>query len=220
MAQDQSQKPSRSYRRLAAWSTYLPIAVVVAGILAFVILFVQADQKSDQTVDLELSGQPADNAGNQTPAADPVSPRPAAVVSPEPVANVNPGNNSAPAVPVETIPADKTPAVTVQPAGIYTDYQNQSHFDQYQNRQRWLNFHASWCPQCRLLDQDIKTNNDQIPDNVVIFKVDYDSATELKRRYGVTIQTTIVAVDANGNKIKSYTAYSQPTLANLINELK
>lgn len=73
-----------------------------------------------------------------------------------------------------------------------------------------LFFHASWCPQCRALDTSIKTGT--IPSGVTIIKTDYDTNQELRKKYGVTIQTTLVKIAADGSLIKKYTAYDTPTL--------
>ncbi len=73
-----------------------------------------------------------------------------------------------------------------------------------------LFFHAPWCPQCRALEQGIQQGT--IPAGMTIFKVDYDSSTALRQKYGVTIQTTIVEVDGNGKAIKEYVAYDSPSL--------
>jgi thioredoxin-related protein len=43
----------------------------------------------------------------------------------------------------------------------------------------------------------------QIPENLQILNVDYDSNIALREKYGVTSQHTFVLVDRNGNKIKS-----------------
>lgn len=72
-----------------------------------------------------------------------------------------------------------------------------------------LFFHAPWCPQCRALDSDIKAT--ALPAGVTIFKVDYDSNQTLRQKYGVTIQTTVVKVDDNGNLVEKYVAYDEPT---------
>lgn len=72
-----------------------------------------------------------------------------------------------------------------------------------------LFFHASWCPQCRALDESIKAS--ELPNDVTIFKVDYDTNQALRAKYGVTLQTTVVKTDEEGNKISSYVAYDQPT---------
>lgn len=77
-----------------------------------------------------------------------------------------------------------------------------------------LFFHAPWCPQCKALDSSIRSG--KIPDGVTIIKVDYDSSQELKQKYGVTVQTTLVSVDDTGNLIEKYVAYSTPSLEALI----
>ena len=63
-----------------------------------------------------------------------------------------------------------------------------------------LFFHATWCPSCKALDKTLSAET--VPSDVVVFKVDYDSSTELKKKYGVTGQHTIVTLDANKNKVK------------------
>jgi thiol-disulfide isomerase/thioredoxin len=72
-----------------------------------------------------------------------------------------------------------------------------------------LFFHAPWCSQCVELEGDIEASG--VPDGVTVFKVDYDSNQDLRKKYGVTIQTTIVKVDDNGEKVDSYVAYEEPT---------
>ncbi len=76
-----------------------------------------------------------------------------------------------------------------------------------------LFFHAPWCPQCRALEADIKSKD--IPTGVTIIKVDYDSNQQLRKKYGVTIQTTVVRVNDNGELIAKYVAYDEPTLASV-----
>ncbi len=76
-----------------------------------------------------------------------------------------------------------------------------------------LFFHAPWCSQCVALEEDIEAAG--VPDGVTIFKVDYDSNQDLRQKYGVTIQTTMVKVDDNGEMIDSYVAFEDPTLDNV-----
>lgn len=80
-----------------------------------------------------------------------------------------------------------------------------------------LFFHASWCPQCRELENDILSS--EIPPGLTIFKVDYDTNQDLREKYGVTLQTTLVSVDDKGNLIEKYVAYSTPSLEALIENL-
>ena len=91
--------------------------------------------------------------------------------------------------------------------GMYMTY-DQSSYDAHTDQRRVLFFHAPWCPQCVALDKDIAASD--LPDDVAVFKVDYDSNQELRKKYGVTLQTTFVLVDANGDQVKKYTAYATP----------
>lgn len=97
-------------------------------------------------------------------------------------------------------------------AGAYIDYSDNA----IKNTKgtKVLFFHAPWCPQCRALDNSIKSG--KIPNGVTIIKVDYDSNQELRKKYGVTLQTTLVRVDDDGNMVKKYTAYNEPSLDALI----
>lgn len=81
-----------------------------------------------------------------------------------------------------------------------------------------LFFKASWCPTCRALDADIKANLGAIPGGVTILEVDYDNSTELKKKYGVTMQHTLVQVDAQGNLIMKWSGGN--TLTALVEKLK
>lgn len=77
-----------------------------------------------------------------------------------------------------------------------------------------LFFHAPWCPQCRALEESILEGD--IPDDLTIIKADFDSETELRQQYGVTIQTTIVYVDDDGALLASEVLYSDTTLDALV----
>ncbi len=102
-----------------------------------------------------------------------------------------------------------------QQPGTYIDYDK----DALANAQgsRILFFYAPWCPQCRQLDEDIKKNT--IPAGTTIIKVDYDSNQELRKKYGVTLQTSLVKIDESENLVDKYVAYNKPTLENVIQSL-
>ena len=78
-----------------------------------------------------------------------------------------------------------------------------------------LFFHASWCPTCRALEGDIEKN--EIPEGITILKVDFDTSTELRQKYGVTTQHTLVQVDAEGNLIQKWSGGNR--LSTIINRL-
>lgn len=80
-----------------------------------------------------------------------------------------------------------------------------------------LFFYAPWCPQCRALESDIKAKG--VPEGATIIKVDYDSNQKLRQEYGVTIQTTVVKVDKDGELVGKFVAYDDPSLAAVAKEL-
>lgn len=80
-----------------------------------------------------------------------------------------------------------------------------------------LFFHAPWCPQCRSIEASIEAGG--VPEGVTVFKIDYDSNQKLREKYGVTLQTTFVKIDDDGNKIASYVAYKEPQFSSVEREL-
>ncbi|MES2953109.1 MAG: thioredoxin family protein [Patescibacteria group bacterium] len=81
-----------------------------------------------------------------------------------------------------------------------------------------LFFFASWCPSCRGLAADIEKNLAAIPRDLTILKVEYDKEFELRKKYGVTYQHTLVQVNAKGDLIKKWSG--SPTLARLVAEVQ
>ena len=75
----------------------------------------------------------------------------------------------------------------------------------------YLFFHAPWCPQCRAIEDSINAGG-EIPEDVTIYKVDFDSNQTLRKQYGVTLQTTFVKVNSQGNLIDKYVAYENPSI--------
>ena len=59
-----------------------------------------------------------------------------------------------------------------------------------------LFFHASWCPSCKAADANLL--KETAPTDTVVFKTDYDSNTDLRKKYGVTSQHTFVSLNADG----------------------
>lgn len=81
-----------------------------------------------------------------------------------------------------------------------------------------LFFHAAWCPFCRAAEADILSKYDQIPEDVTIFKVDYDSEKELRSQYGVTTQHTFVQIDSDGDEVTKWVGGD--TLEDILSRLK
>lgn len=87
--------------------------------------------------------------------------------------------------------------------GSYEAY-SESKVAQADGKKVVLFFHAAWCPTCRTLESDINGQLENIPSDVMILKVDYDTALTLRQKYGVTIQHTLVHVDTEGNQISKW----------------
>lgn len=99
-------------------------------------------------------------------------------------------------------PANNNPAPQVTQNQPYTTYSPEL-VSQYANQGKKvvLFFHAAWCPTCKAAEKDITERINEIPNDIVILKVDYDTSSELKKKYNITYQHTFVQVDANGNAI-------------------
>lgn len=81
-----------------------------------------------------------------------------------------------------------------------------------------LFFNASWCPQCRAIDKDLKESLGDIPKDLLILSVDYDSMKDLKKRYDVTTQHTFVQVDASGTELTKWVGGA--TLEEIVEKVK
>ncbi len=120
-------------------------------------------------------------------------------------------------------PATETPARRdnqannnqTKPAGKYVSYSPEALSANSQS-DIVLFFHAPWCPTCRQLDANL--NESSLPRGLTILKTDYDSETELKKKYGVTYQHTLVQVDSNGNQIGKWS--NSYTVDQIVEQLK
>jgi thiol-disulfide isomerase/thioredoxin len=116
--------------------------------------------------------------------------------------------------PTVTAPAPETaaPAPPAPAEGAYIEYAD-GIIEQTAGA-KVLFFHAPWCPQCRKLDDQLVAEG--APDGLTVFKVDYDSRGDLRQRYGVTLQTTVVFVDDAGQALSSTVLYDDPSIASLL----
>lgn len=100
-------------------------------------------------------------------------------------------------------PATAEPTESTKAAGTYEDF-TPTAISSAENGDVVLFFNAAWCPDCRATVKDLEANRKKIPDNLTILSVDYDTYTDLKKKYGVTYQHTFVQVDAQGNQLKKW----------------
>lgn len=121
----------------------------------------------------------------------------------EPVVSTVESSESTPE-PIDSTSDDSATAATQ--AGRYVDYDS-SHLGADGFDTSILFFHAAWCPECRAFEQAIESSG--VPEGVQILKVDYDSSQDLRSKYGVTVQTTFVRIDSDGNLLSRWVGYGE-----------
>jgi thiol-disulfide isomerase/thioredoxin len=105
-------------------------------------------------------------------------------------------------------------AMMEEVSAVYADYTDGVLTD---GEEKVLFFHASWCPTCVKEDGKLqeKVASGALGRNV--YKVDYDSNTELRQQLGVTTKHTFVLLDGAGKVQESHTAPSEEVLNGLVN---
>lgn len=83
----------------------------------------------------------------------------------------------------------------------YVDYSEET-LALSQGSTRIVFFHAPWCSVCNFFEGQIEEQG--VPNDVTILKVDFDTEDELKSQYGVNVQSTFVLLDDNGNVVESW----------------
>ena len=127
-------------------------------------------------------------------------------------------NESEPADNQSGSSSDTTPPASPSSSSRYLAYSS-SAFDQQADKDRWLFFYLASCPKCVALDENIVANQLDIPAEVVIFKVDFSQQQDLRQRYGVTLQTTVLVTDAKGQERQRFVGTSsRHTLAELLSQ--
>lgn len=83
-------------------------------------------------------------------------------------------------------------------------------FEDASGKRRILYFYATWCPSCKITNEDFSARADKIPEDVMIIRVNYnDPDTDqeekaLAKQYGISYQHTFVQVDLDGNEITKW----------------
>ena len=91
----------------------------------------------------------------------------------------------------------------------YLDY-SKTVLDQPADKRRILYFYATWCPSCKVANEDFLANPDKIPEDVVVIRTNYNDPNtdqeekDLAKKYGITYQHTFVQIDAQGNEITKW----------------
>jgi len=85
----------------------------------------------------------------------------------------------------------------------YVQYSSEK-FNSYSDKKRVYFFHAAWCPTCKVANEEFNADSNLIPEDVVLFKTDYDSEQALKKKFGITYQHTFVYVNEKGDEITKW----------------
>ena len=91
----------------------------------------------------------------------------------------------------------------------YAEY-SKSAFEGTSAKRRVLFFYASWCPTCRPADASFRAGMNEIPEDTVVIRVNYNDPDtdseekELARKYGITYQHTFVQIDSAGNEVTKW----------------
>lgn len=105
-------------------------------------------------------------------------------------------------------PAAEAPANTDEDsssAGQYINYGTyETSADDFSETNVVLFFNAAWCSTCKVARDNFEASLDQIPVDLTIVVVDFDSASELRKQYGVTVQHTFVQIDASGEAVTKW----------------
>lgn len=97
----------------------------------------------------------------------------------------------------------ESPSTEAMMAGAYLDQAAyESQMDKRAGTKVVYFFHAPWCPDCRGTDAALLESG--VPEGLTVVKVDYDTATELRQKYGVTQQHTFVQVGSDGGELAKW----------------
>ncbi len=155
---------------------------------------------------LTVAGCSADTATSGSSASG--SPNSSPSTAGTPTATTQPGSGAPSTAPSGT----RSSALSASPAaagtaasspGSYIDYADyESDPGKYAGNEVVLFFNASWCPTCQQATSNLESST--IPNGLTVVSVDYDEATELKQKYGVTVQHTFVQVSPDGSELAKW----------------
>ncbi len=96
---------------------------------------------------------------------------------------------------------EQTPTTQSENSGSYVAYSDDV-IAQAADTERVLFFHAEWCSVCNFYEGQIEKNG--VPEGITVIKADYDTEDALKDQYGVTVQSTFIWLDENGEARQSW----------------
>jgi thioredoxin 1 len=160
------------------------------------------DESSSQSVETSQSETPETSQGEES---EEVSSSEGTEVADDGVAEkATSGAEASPSKKPKNQSKDENSATASQPGSYLTLLDYQASQSKYVEDDVVLFFNANWCATCKVARDNIESNLDSIPSNLVIVVVDFDSETDLRKKYGVTIQHTFVQIDQNGEQLAKW----------------
>jgi thioredoxin-like negative regulator of GroEL len=96
-------------------------------------------------------------------------------------------------------------SVDTTSAGAYITLADfQASQETYSESKVVLFFTATWCSTCKEARSNLESDLSAIPSDLTIVLVDFDSETDLKRQYGITVQHTFVQIDTDGSELAKW----------------
>ncbi|BCR81989.1 thioredoxin domain-containing protein [Arachnia rubra] len=121
---------------------------------------------------------------------------------------MSPSGAMSPSAGMSTSPGD----AMMTPSGYVSYEEYSAAMDKYSSVKVVLFFNATWCPDCQAITKALTDDPGKIPAKTTVVSVDYDSHTDLRQRYGVTMQHTFVQVDAQGMATRTWVSTSPNAL--------
>lgn len=113
----------------------------------------------------------------------------------------------------ETTESMPSPESQVASVGRYLSLEDfQASSGQFAESKVVYFFNAAWCSTCKVARDNFEATLDEIPADLTVVVVDFDNSSELRKKYGVTIQHTYVQIDSQGelvNKWSGSTSFDQ-----------
>jgi thiol-disulfide isomerase/thioredoxin len=115
----------------------------------------------------------------------------------------------------------QTPAPTegtTAEAGDYIPYASyNSSVEEYADSNVVLFFYADWCATCKKARGNFEASLREIPEDLTIVVVDFNTAIDLRKKYGVTVQHTFIEIDNDGEALGKWSG--SVTVAEIVEQL-
>jgi thiol-disulfide isomerase/thioredoxin len=130
-----------------------------------------------------------------------------------------PADTADPSEPATQITQNPAPTGgTTGAAGDYIPYASyNSSVEEYADSKVVLFFYADWCATCKKARENFEASLGQIPEDLTIVVVDFNTEIDLRKKYGVTVQHTFIEIDNDGEALGKWSGSF--TVAEIVEQL-